>query len=101
MDYQVVLSPSARADLQNIVRYISADAPERAVRFGQFLVSHTKLLARFPDMGRVVPEFDEPFIREIIVRRNYRVIYRLNRSEHLVEVIRFWHAARGIPEIET
>lgn len=28
MDYQVVLSPSARADLRDIVRYISFDAPE-------------------------------------------------------------------------
>src|SRR2546425_8455496 len=36
MDYRVVLSPSARADLRNIVRYISADEPERAVRFGRF-----------------------------------------------------------------
>ena len=50
-------------------------------------------------MGRVVPELDDPLIREIIVRRSYRVIYRLNRAEHMVEIIRFWHAARGIPEI--
>lgn len=68
MDYQVVLSASERADLQNIVRYVSADAPERAVLFGQFLVSHTKLLARFPDMGRVVPEFDSlSFVRSLFV----------------------------------
>ena len=99
MDYRVVLSLSARADLQNIVRYISVDEPERAVRFGRFLASRTKILGRFPELGRVVPELDDPLIREIIVRRSYRVVYRLNRAEHLVEIIRFWHTARGIPEI--
>lgn len=98
MDYQVVLSPSARADLRDIVRYISFDAPDRALQFGRFLISHTKLLAQAPQLGRVVPEFEDPFIREIIVR-SYRVVYRLDHSRHLVEVIRFWHASRGSPEI--
>ena len=98
MDYQVVLSPSARADLRDIVRYISLDAPDRALRFGQFLVSHTRRLAQFPELGRVVPEFHDSLIREIIVR-SYRVVYRLDHSARLVEVIRFWHAARGIPDV--
>jgi toxin ParE1/3/4 len=99
MDYQIVLSPSARADLRDIVRYISFDAPDKALRFGQFLVSHTKALARFPELGRVVPEFGDAFIREIIVR-SYRIVYRLDHSKRSIEVIRFWHAARGIPEID-
>ena len=99
MDYQVVLSPSARADLRDIVRYISFDAPDRALQFGLFLISRTRLLAQSPALGRLVPEFADPFIREIIVR-SYRVVYRLDDSRCLVEVIRFWHAARGIPEIQ-
>lgn len=37
MDYQVVLSPSARADLRDIVRYISFDAPDRALDSVSFL----------------------------------------------------------------
>lgn len=100
MDYQVVFSPSARTDLRSIVRYISFDAPDRALQFGRFLVSHTKALAQFPELGRVVPEFGDAFIREIIVR-SYRIVYRLDHSKHLVEVLRFWHAARGIPEINS
>jgi toxin ParE1/3/4 len=99
MDYQIVLSPSARADLRDIVRYISIDAPDKALQFGQFLVFHTKVLARFPELGRVAPEFGDAFIREIIVR-SYRIVYRLDHSKHLIEVIRFWHAARGVPEID-
>ena len=45
-----------------------------------------------------MPEFGDALIREIIVG-SYRVVYRLDNSQHLVEVIRSWHAARGTPEI--
>ena len=98
MDYQVILSPAARRDLRDIVRYISADSPEKALSFGQFLVSKTKVLAQFPLMGRAVPEFSDEAIREIVVR-SYRVVCRLNHSSHLVEITRFWHAARGVPRL--
>lgn len=81
MDYQLVLSPSARADLHDIVRYISFDAPDRALEFGLFLVSRTRLLSEAPQLGRIVPEFEDAFIREIVVR-SYRVVYRLDESHH-------------------
>jgi toxin ParE1/3/4 len=99
MGYKVALSPSARRDLRDIVRYISLDSPDRAVTFGQFLLSSTKHLADFPEMGRVVPEFDDPSIREIVVR-SYRVIHRVDHSDCRVDIARFWHAARGIPKTE-
>ncbi len=34
MDYAITLSFSARRDIQDIVRYISIDSPERAMEFG-------------------------------------------------------------------
>jgi len=98
MGYQVALSPSARRDLRDIVRYISLDSPERAVAFGQFLVSNVKRLADFPELGRVVPEFGDPAIREIVVR-SYRVIYLVDHNDRRVDVARFWHGARGKPEL--
>jgi plasmid stabilization system protein ParE len=79
MDYQVSLSHTARPDLHDIARYISFDAPDRALQFGQFPVSRTKILAQFPELGRVVPEFDDNHIREIVVR-SYRVIYRVDHA---------------------
>ena len=99
MGYQVALSPSARRDLRDIVRYISDDSPDRALAFAQFLVSSTKRLADFPEMGRVVPEFADPSIREIVVR-SYRVIYRVDHGDCRVDIARFWHGARGTPKID-
>ena len=98
MGYQIAFSPSARHDLREIVRYISPDSPERAITFGRLLVSSTKRLADFPELGRVVPEFGDPSIREIIVR-SYRVIYRVDHGDCRVDVARFWHGARGTPEV--
>jgi len=97
MDYKVTLSLSARRDLEDIVRYISFDAPERAIKFGQFLISKVKSLGQSPEIGRVVPEFENPVIREIIVR-SYRVIDCVNHESHKIEVIRFWHSRRGMPD---
>ena len=71
MDYRVVLSPSARADLRDIVRYISIDDPDEALRFGRFLISRSRLLSQSPELGRIVPEFEDALIREIIVRANH------------------------------
>jgi toxin ParE1/3/4 len=98
MDYQVILSASARSDIQDIVRYISIDDPVQALRFGRFLIEHAKSLARFRELGRVVPEFEGESLREIIVR-SYRVVYRVDDGQRLVEIIRFWHAGRGSPQI--
>ena len=98
MDYRIVLSDSARNDLRDIVRYISLDNPEAALKFGRFLTSRTRLLTRSPELGRMVPEFVDPLMREIIVR-SYPVVHRLNRAERIVEVIRFWHSARDIPQL--
>lgn len=99
MGYQVALSPSAHRDLRDIVRYISADSKEKAIQFGHLLINSTKRLTNFPEMGRVVPKIGDPNIREIIVR-SYRVIYLVDHGDCRVDVLRFWHGARGTPMID-
>lgn len=96
MDFKIILSPRALQDLQEIVRYISFDNPERAQSFGRELIDKTKRLAAFPEMGRVVPELGEPNTREL-VHTPYRIVYRVHHEKRLVEVSRFWHGARGTP----
>src|ERR1043165_4500236 len=97
MDYQVRLSHSARLDIQDIVRYISIDDPDRALWFGRLLIQHCCSLGQFPERGRVVPEFEDQSIRKIFVRA-YRIIYRL-QHDRSIEIVRFWHAGRGEPEL--
>jgi len=99
MDYQVVLSRSARTDIQDIVRYISVDDPDRALRFGSFLIHQARSLGAMPLRGRVVPEFGADSIRELIVK-SYRIVYRFDQQHRSIEIIRFWHAGRGSPFLE-
>ncbi len=68
-------------------------------RFGQSVFDAVDRLIDFPESGRIVPEFRDPTIREII-RKPCRIVYRLKKDESPVEIARVWHAARGIPEIQ-
>lgn len=98
MGYKIILSLRAQRDLREIKRYISFDAAERAERFGQRLLAKTKNLELHPQMGRAFSEVNDFTIREIIVG-SYRVIYEVNFSKKQVEILRYWHAARGAPNI--
>ncbi len=95
--YKVVLSPLAVQDLVEIVTFIAADNPAAANRFGHALVQKTRLLTRFPELGRVVPELGSTEGARELIHRAYRVIYRVDHARRKVEVSRFWHSARGTP----
>ncbi len=98
MAYKVSLSPSARRDLEEIARYISQDAPNRAIEMARLLIDKSKLIGLNPEMGRIVPEIGNPLIREIIVR-DYRVIYRVDHERDKLQIVRFWHGRRGTPKL--
>ena len=81
-----------------IVRYIAQHNSDAAARLGFELITSAENLADFPEIGRMVPEFRLPNLREIICR-SYRIIYRLRRDNQQIEIVRFWHGARGFPHI--
>ncbi|HYE34181.1 type II toxin-antitoxin system RelE/ParE family toxin [Methylocaldum sp.] len=73
----------ARDDLDDLVRYISRDSAFYARRFGEKVVLTTRLLKDFPESGRMIPEAEDPALREIIVQ-GYRVMYRLETDRVLI-----------------
>ena len=98
MGIPVVITPTAINDLGVIVRYIALDSPSRAKNFGYTLIDQALSLGSFPEMGRVTPEIDDPDVREI-VHGAYRIIYELRHDPSALYILRFWHAARGTPEL--
>ena len=98
MAFKLIWSPSARLDLKDIAAFIAEDNPLAAQRAVNSVFQAVERLTDFPDSGRVVPEFGDPDIREII-RRPCRIVYRIDREKRTVEIARVWHAARGIPKI--
>ncbi len=98
MDFKVLLSPEALSDLEGIVAYIAPHDAGAAERTGTLLLDRALSLTTFPERGRMVPEFHQPELREVIFR-SYRIIYRVTTARQSVEIVRFWHAARGFPQI--
>lgn len=98
MGWQVIIAPSACSDLAEIVRYIAQHNSDAAARIGFELIARAESLAQFHEMGRTVPEFHNSDLREIICR-SYRIIYRLEHQARQVQIVRFWHGARGFPHI--
>ena len=100
MGWKVIISPSAHADLAEIVGYAARRNSNAALRLGYELITRAEGVAAFPAMGRVVPEFRQPNLREVICR-SYRIIYRVRHDERRIDIVRFWHGARGFPHIPT
>ena len=98
MAFKLIWSPAARDDLHDIVVFIARDNSNRAMSFGYELISETDRLQEFPELGRVVPEYRDDSIREIIFRP-YRIVYRVNHERGICEIARLWHSARGLPQL--
>ena len=98
MGWQVIIAPSAQKDLADIVRYIAQHNSDAAARLGFELITRAESLAKFPELGRQVPEFHQPDLREVVCR-SYRIIYQLRRQSQQIQIVRFWHGARGFPHI--
>lgn len=98
MAYTLTWSPTARLDFRDLVGYIAEFDPDAADKFGQSIFKAVERLPHFPESGRIVPEFNDPVIREII-QRPCRIVYRLKHEEQIAQIVRIWHAARGIPEL--
>jgi addiction module RelE/StbE family toxin len=93
----VAWTEQALDDLDSICRFIARDAPRYAELFAARVFRATERLEQFPRSGRVVPEFGQEEIREIIVH-GYRIIYRLVPDE--VQILTVHHGARLLPDFE-
>lgn len=85
---------TARADLLNIVDYISDDSPKAAQLLKDNIEQKVSKLVAFPlryRRGRV------PGTREMVVSPNYVVVY--TSSVDTITVLRVLHAAQQWPQI--
>jgi plasmid stabilization system protein ParE len=93
---RIEFAVSARDDLLDIVEWYSA---QQVLAVGSRLVSAViecvEQLADFPDSGRIVPEFDTPWLREVQMPP-FRIVYR--RDEDIVTVVRVWRSERLMNE---
>jgi addiction module RelE/StbE family toxin len=94
---KVEFSPVAEADLDEIAHYIARDNLRAAERWVDKLVEAARNIANAPLAGRMVPELEDPQIREVLVRK-YRIVYRVDPKRITVLTIFEGHRKlRGVP----
>ncbi len=88
---RLIWSPDAAADLEAICDYIAKDSEYYARVFAQGVINAVERLLIFPESGRIVPEYNQKDLREIIFQ-NYRIVYRIKSDA--VEIVTITHGAR-------
>lgn len=88
---EVVWTPGARTDLDEIVAYIANDSPSSALAFLDAVSSKADSLSTLSERGRVVPEIGDPNVRELLIHA-YRLLYEVHGNE--VVVLGVLHGAR-------
>jgi plasmid stabilization system protein ParE len=91
-----VLTPPARDDLREIREYIRLDNPDAALRVVDDLRRRCRALARRPYIGHTRTDLLPEEFR-IFPVGSYLIVYRPETKP--LQIIRFWHAARGTPDL--
>ena len=88
---KVQFTPTARLQFFAALAYVRQDNPQAAIRFRKKAEAVLRRLQKFPDSGRVIPEFRELPYREVIVTP-YRFFYRV--EGRIVWIVAVWHGAQ-------
>jgi toxin ParE1/3/4 len=89
---KISFSNSALEDLKEVQAYFNAqEVPEVGSRHLTEFFERVESLPDNPQLGRVLPEFNEPHIREII-HPPYRIVYMLDSKS--IQIIRVWCSER-------
>ena len=89
---KVSFAGSALRDLEDVLEYYCEQkVPHVGEKLVAKAINDVELLGRQPDMGRVVPEFELDYLREL-VRPPFRIVYR--RDQKNVRIVRIWRSER-------
>ena len=88
----ITLAVSALDDLEEIRNhYLEKLTPEVGDKLIRDIFNAMEGLGLFPDQGRIVPEFGQPLLRELI-HPPFRIVYR--RDPGRIRVVRIWGSER-------
>ena len=84
-------TPTARLQFLDAVAYIHRDNPAAATEFRHKAEKVLSRLIKFPESGRLLPEFPDLPFREVIVTP-YRFFYRI--KDNSVWIVAVWLGAQ-------
>lgn len=90
---KVLWTQNAVQDLLAIKEYVAQDSASRARAWISRLFAAGESLSSFSSRGRIVSEFGQENLRELLIE-NYRLVYRIKRTS--VEVITVFEGHRQL-----
>lgn len=84
---------NALEELDGIASYISRDSPKYANILVKQIFEMASHLQQFPKLGRKVPEYNNPNLREILYK-SYRIVYLIKKEQ--LEIISVIHGSRKL-----
>ena len=94
---KLIWQDEAVEDLQTIYEYIARDSALYAAEYIEKIMGHESAIIRFPNLGRIVPEYGDPHIREVF-EGNYRIIYRVHEDKDRIDVLTVVHGAQELKD---
>lgn len=96
MAFRLRWSPRSVSNLEDICNYISKDSEHYARLFAKRINITVQSLLKFPESGRIVPEYNDKYLREKIYE-GYRIVYRIKGG--YIEIVTITHGARLLQNI--
>src|SRR6266404_9554624 len=90
---RVVLTDQAGRMLDDAFHYVAQDSRPAAENLLIQALDAASSLDVYGERGRVVPEFNQPNVRELLIQR-YRLLYEITLAE--VHILAFVHGARDM-----
>ncbi len=92
---EVIWTKQVLRMVNEFVDYIAENDYSVAETWSVELMQKTDRLIDHPRSGRIVPEYEEETLREIIVG-NYRIPYRIKENTIYIKAV--WHVRQNPPE---
>jgi plasmid stabilization system protein ParE len=93
MARRVRWTAAALRDLRSAADYVARDSPRYASFLSRQARDSARSLAELSERGRIVPEFEDPQVRELILH-SYRLIYYV--ADDMIHVMGLIHGARDL-----
>jgi addiction module RelE/StbE family toxin len=95
--YRVVIPPTAKASLREIIQYIHQESPSAAIKVRKKLIELSKSLKEFPErFSKEELLSDKTGNYRSVAQWHYKIVYKVLADE--VVILRYIHTSRD-PEL--
>jgi addiction module RelE/StbE family toxin len=88
MDFKVVFCDTFLKDLEHIVKSIALQNTAAARQLGERIIQASERLSFLPERHPLVKQ--RPGVRRLIVRKYFKIFYRVRQEGKVVEILRCW-----------